>query len=103
MCVPDKFSSVKVTNCNRWHGKNLIGQTHTPYLCEMRVGPSAYVALKKTYAANRKRQAKRELQVVGSHPQQLQVFLEKVEAIKVSLYIVSLILRLTSPLHATRV
>jgi len=46
---------------------------------------------------------KRELQVVGSHPQQLQVFLEKVEAIKVSLYIVSLILRLTSPLHATRV
>ena len=77
--------------------------THTPYLSEMRVGPSAYVALKETYAANRKRQAKRELQVVRSHPQQLQVFLEKVEAIKVSLYIVSLILRLTSPLHATRV
>jgi len=77
--------------------------THAPYLSEMRVGPSAYVALKETYAANRKRQAKRELQVVGSHPQQLQVFLEKVEAIKVSLYIVSLILRLTSPLHATRV
>ena len=98
-----EFLSVEVTNCNRWHGKNLIGQVHTPYLSEVRTGPSAYVALKETYAANRKRQAKRELQVVGSHPQQLQVFLEKVEAIKVSLYIVSLILRLTSPLHATRV
>ena len=84
-------------------GKNLIGQVHTPYLSQVRIGPSAYVALKETYAANRKRQAKRELQVVGSHPKQLQVFLEKVEAIKVSLYIVSLILRLTSPLHATRV
>ena len=40
-------------------------------------------------------QAKSELQVKGSHPLQLQVFLEKVESIKVSLYIVSLLLRLT--------
>ena len=57
--------------------KNLIGQVHIPYLSKMRIGPSAYVALKETCAANRKRQAKRELQVVGLHPQQLQVFLEK--------------------------
>ena len=97
------FQTFKLRNVTDGMEKNLIGQTHTPYLSGMRVEPSAYVALQETYAANRKRQAKRELQVVGSHPQQLQVFLEKVEAIKVSLYIVSLILRLTSPLHATRV
>ena len=72
-----EFSSVEVTNCYKWLGKNLIGQAHTPYLSEVRIGPSACVALKETYAANRKRQAKRELQVIGSHPQQLQVFLEK--------------------------
>ena len=62
---------------NRWLWRIWIGQTHTPYFSESRTGPSAYVANKKTYAANRKQTSKRELQVASSHPQQLQVFLGK--------------------------
>ena len=98
--VPKEFFSiVEVTNSNRWQ---LEPNTHTLFIRKTERA-ECVCGVKSVYATNRKRASKRKLQVKGSHPLQLQVFLEKVESIKVSLYIVSLLLRLTSPLHAARV
>ena len=89
---------------NRWLLRIWIGQTHTPYFSGSRTGPSAYVANKKTYAANRKQTSKRELQVASSHPQQLQVFLGKSwDNSRLAFTLFHSFLRFTSPLHTTRV